>query len=195
MKKAFTLIETMIAVTILTLAVAGPLYAASRAIVAAEISRDQLTASYLAQEGIEYVRALRDNEYLVAHAAGGSTVSTTAWDNFTSKIESYCLSPASCSLDPVLSIMGYGPGSAVDTYSGSPLYLTNCAYVSGALTCTPPNIYTQKNNLGGLQTGFKRAIQVVRVAPNDERVTATVSWSFHNTTYSVTVIDHLMPWQ
>ncbi|MDE1919730.1 MAG: prepilin-type N-terminal cleavage/methylation domain-containing protein, partial [Patescibacteria group bacterium] len=49
--KGFTLIEAMVAVTIVTLAVAGPLFTAGRAIIAAQISREQLTASYLAQEG------------------------------------------------------------------------------------------------------------------------------------------------
>jgi len=58
----FTLIETLIAVTILTFAVSGPLYTAGRALVAAEIARDQLVASYLAQEGVESVRAMRDPE-------------------------------------------------------------------------------------------------------------------------------------
>ena len=47
----FTLIEALVAVAILALAVAGPLYAANRALVAAGIARDRLTASYLAQEG------------------------------------------------------------------------------------------------------------------------------------------------
>jgi len=64
MHNGFTLLEALIAVTIITLAVAGPLFSASRAIIAVEISRDKLTASYLAQEGIEYVRAMRDSEYL-----------------------------------------------------------------------------------------------------------------------------------
>ena len=72
--KGFTLVESMIAVTILTFAVAGPLYTASRAFVAAEIARDKLTASYLAQEGVEYVRAMRDNEYLSAYQAGGGAI-------------------------------------------------------------------------------------------------------------------------
>ncbi len=192
----FTLIETMIAVTILTFAVAGPLYTASRAILAATISRDQLTASYLAQEGIEYVRALRDNEYLSAHAQPGITdVSGTAWNNFITGIESLCLSPASCSLDPVLRPMGYTLGSSVAAYTGAPLYLTNCAYVAGGLSCTPPNLYTEQNLPGSVQTGFKRALQVFHISATDERVVSTVSWDFHGTTYSVTVADHLTPWQ
>ena len=67
--RGFTLTETMIAITILTFAVAGPLFTASRSIIAADIARDQLTASYLAQEGIEYVRMMRDNAMLRSFAA------------------------------------------------------------------------------------------------------------------------------
>ena len=63
---------------------------ASRSIVAAQTARDQLTASYLAQEGIEYVRAMRDNEYLAAYQAGGSNVSTTAWNNFLTASINQC---------------------------------------------------------------------------------------------------------
>jgi len=74
----------MVAVTIVTLAISGALFTANSAIVAAEIARDQLTASYLAQEGIEYVRMIRDNEYLAAYHTGGANVSTTAWTNFLS---------------------------------------------------------------------------------------------------------------
>ena len=80
--KGFTLIEAMVAITIVTLSIAGPLYTASRAIVAAENARDQLIASYLAQEGIEYVRMMRDDEYLASYQTGGAGISSTAWNNF-----------------------------------------------------------------------------------------------------------------
>ncbi|KKW43295.1 MAG: hypothetical protein UY97_C0002G0006 [Parcubacteria group bacterium GW2011_GWB1_57_6] len=183
MSTGFTLIETMVAVTIITLAVAGPLFAANRAFVAARIARDQLTASHLAQEGIEYVRAMRDNEYLAAYRAGGPNISSTAWDNFIAGIESVCLSPSRCTLDPVLRAMGYGAGFAVAPYSGNaPLYLAN-------------GLYTQQNLAGGVRTVFTRTIEVSRVSASDERIVSMTSWNYHGTAYSVTTTAHLSPWQ
>jgi prepilin-type N-terminal cleavage/methylation domain-containing protein len=84
MKKftGFTLIETMVAITILTLAISGSFLTANNAMVAANIARDRLTASYLAQEGVEYMRWMRDNEYLSAYHTGGANVSVVAWNNF-----------------------------------------------------------------------------------------------------------------
>lgn len=198
----FTLIEAMIAVTILTLAVSGPLFTAGRAILAANVSRDQLTASYLAQEGVEYVRAMRDDEYLAAYHVGGPTVSGTAWNNFltgsTPGSITQCRS-TSCTLDPTQP-MGYGSGYALAAYSApAPLYLTNCA--SG---CTPPNVYTQQNLSGSLKTPFTRTVQAEAVTgaavdangnPVDVRIVSTVSWDSHGTPYQVTVTDHLTPWQ
>ncbi|MEK7114076.1 MAG: prepilin-type N-terminal cleavage/methylation domain-containing protein [Patescibacteria group bacterium] len=191
--KGFTLIEAMVAVTIITFAVAGPLFSAGRAIVSAETSRDQLTASYLAQEGIEYVRAMRDNEYLAAYREGGASVSTTAWTNFLATIAP-CRATA-CTLDPARS-MGVGSDFSLATFSGNaPLYLTNCTNGPSGLSCTPPNIYTQQNLSGSIQTSFTRTVQAIDVSADDERIVSTVSWSFHGIPYSVTVIDHLTPWQ
>lgn len=59
-KKGFTLLETLVAVTILTLAIIGPLELAARAIGYSKTSRNQITASYLAQEAMEYIRNKRD---------------------------------------------------------------------------------------------------------------------------------------
>ncbi len=95
--KGFTLIETMVAIAILALSIVGPMMVANRAIVAAETSRDQLTASYLAQQGIEYVRAVRDNTYLGTYPAN----TANAWPDFlNSSAVSPCRSPGSCSLEP-----------------------------------------------------------------------------------------------
>ncbi|MFZ3043509.1 MAG: prepilin-type N-terminal cleavage/methylation domain-containing protein [Minisyncoccia bacterium] len=181
----FTLIETMVAVSILTLAIAGPLFTASRAIVAAETARDQLTASYLAQEGIEYVRMMRDNVFLATYQAGGFNISNTAWTSFVTGDGSASIAScraSTCTLDPARA-MGTGAGLSLQTCSGASctaLYLSN-------------NIYTQQQL--GTRTPFTRTIQAVDVSANDERIVSTVSWSFHGTSYSVSITDHLTPWQ
>lgn len=189
MNRAFTLVETMIAVTILTLAVAGPLFTASRVIVAAQTARDQLTASYLAQEGVEYVRAMRDGSYLFAYRGGGGDVSTVAWNEFLASSDATsiaeCRAPSVCSLDPTLT-MGYGTGLALlhCGNNGCPqLYLLN----NGA--------YTVRDTLGGTATSFSRSVQVVYVSDTEEKVISRVSWTFHGIPYSVTASDHLTPWQ
>ena len=191
--KGFTLIETMVAVTILAFAVAGPLFTASRVVVSAQTARDQLTASYLAQEGIEYVRAMRDNEYLSSYLAGGTDISGVAWVNFLNGGDRASITACrttTCTLDPARE-MGSGSGFSLQPCSGDscgPLYLAN-------------GIYTQRIDIANsVKTAFTRTIQVVDI-PNtpgeypDKRLISTVSWSFHGIPRSVTVSDHITPWQ
>lgn len=64
--KAFTIIETLVAISILTVAIAGPLTIAQRSLQSALFARDQITALYLAQEGIDLARAYRDRNALTA---------------------------------------------------------------------------------------------------------------------------------
>lgn len=63
-KRAFTLIETMVAVTLLSVAIMSPITLVQRSLQSAYYARDQITASYLGQEAIEAVRAKRDNNRL-----------------------------------------------------------------------------------------------------------------------------------
>jgi type II secretory pathway pseudopilin PulG len=58
--RGFTLVETLIAISILILAVTGAFAAAQNGISSAIFSKDQIVAFYLAQEGVEHIRNLRD---------------------------------------------------------------------------------------------------------------------------------------
>jgi|TARA_Y100000310_G_scaffold345866_1_gene471953 prepilin-type N-terminal cleavage/methylation domain-containing protein len=62
--KGFTLVETLVAITILIVSIAGPLTIAMNGLSSAILARDQITASYLAQEAVEYIRNKRDENAL-----------------------------------------------------------------------------------------------------------------------------------
>ncbi|MEX0652401.1 MAG: type II secretion system protein [Candidatus Paceibacterota bacterium] len=66
--KGFTLIETLVAVSILLLSISAPLTIASKGLASSYFARDQVTAFYLAQDAVEYIRNTRDNTY---HAGSG----------------------------------------------------------------------------------------------------------------------------
>ena len=61
-------IETLVAITILSAAVAGPMALSIKNIGAASVSKDQLVAFYLGQEAIEYVRNVRDTNILAENS-------------------------------------------------------------------------------------------------------------------------------
>ena len=63
-QNGFTLVETLVAITVLLLAISGPLTIATNGLSATHAAKDQLTANLLAQEGIELVRWQRDSNVL-----------------------------------------------------------------------------------------------------------------------------------
>ncbi len=56
--------ETVIALAVITAAVVGPVYLITRGLFSSALSKNKLIASNLAQEGIETVRAVRENNII-----------------------------------------------------------------------------------------------------------------------------------
>src|SRR3989344_2234390 len=99
--KGFTLIETLIAVLLLSTAITGPLTIASKGLTVTLVAKDQFIAFYLAQDAMEQVRFLRDSACLAA--GGGPTgCPEAAWLSSLNN----CLasvSPDGCYLDSLAS--------------------------------------------------------------------------------------------
>jgi hypothetical protein len=62
--RGFTVIEAFVGITILLIGLVGPLMLVNSNLQAGRFSRDQITAYYLAQEAIEMVREVRDENFL-----------------------------------------------------------------------------------------------------------------------------------
>ncbi len=58
--RGFTLIESLVAVSILMVAIVSPMTIAQKGLGSAMFSKDQMTASFLAQDAIEFIKNKRD---------------------------------------------------------------------------------------------------------------------------------------
>ncbi len=65
-QRGFTLIETFVATSVLLVSLAAPLSIAAQSLRSAYYARDQVTAFYLAQEGVEYIQAKRNENYIAS---------------------------------------------------------------------------------------------------------------------------------
>jgi type II secretory pathway pseudopilin PulG len=63
-KMGFTLLEALVATSILMVAVAAPITIAQKGLSSAVYSKNQMIASYLAQDAIEYVKNKRDENFI-----------------------------------------------------------------------------------------------------------------------------------
>ncbi len=83
-RAGFTLIETLMAILILSTAIAGPMTIASRGLHAALASKNKTTAFYLAQDAMEYIRYKRDSNRLSGAAWLSGLSSCISADGSTS---------------------------------------------------------------------------------------------------------------
>jgi len=91
LNKSFTLIEVIIAIFLLTVGTVGAFSLMQKTIAFTAISSSQLAAAYLAQEGIEVVRNIRDTNYLEA----------SSWDDGLGAASDYRLDHQSSSFPDI----------------------------------------------------------------------------------------------
>jgi type II secretory pathway pseudopilin PulG len=96
--KGFTLVETLVAISIFTVSILGLISILASGVSDISYAKQKIVASYLAQEGIEYVRNMRDTAVL--YPSVGQTAQDM-WNTFTSGLPKTI--PCSDSSCPVFS--------------------------------------------------------------------------------------------
>ena len=169
-KKGFTLVETLVAIAILSAAMAGPMTLAIKSIGTASISQDQLTAFYLGEEAIEYVKNVRDSN------SNGSDPNdpTTYWLN---------------NLNPCigLNLSGLKKTCQIEAIGGSVVSYDPNQFLSFDQTTKQYNYAITK--------GFTRTVHIDNppVSGNGDEaiVTVIVSWQSKIGPRSLTLYDNL----
>lgn len=125
----FTLIETLFAIMIFSAALISLMIIASRGIAATAVAQQETVAHYLAQEGLETVRNIRDTNILVPQA----------WDTGFSQ----CVSPAVCN---VVYSQTSVPSLSVCPQGNCPVYQSpvDNSFVNGPSGALPVPFYSRE---------------------------------------------------
>ena len=173
--KGITLIETLVSLSLLSFAIAGPMTLAAHSIKVSGAVRNELIATHFAEEGLEVVHNLRDN--LSADDASG--IGTDWMGTALAKLFENCDTAFGCVID-------------ITKHSGTNVWDYAAVIIECAAGSCPSDIYI--NPLTGFyrqsgsapvspwaRTGFKRTILMTGAdnAANPRRqvrVTATVTY-------------------
>ncbi|MDQ5969427.1 MAG: hypothetical protein QG579_584 [Patescibacteria group bacterium] len=168
-KYGFTLVESLVAISILSMSIAATFTAVQNSLQNSSIAKDQTVAFYLAQEAVEFIKNRRDENAL--HNINGGT---NTWLTGISAVET--------------DLCWFGGGStpqktcAIDSWSNTVLYCSG-----GFGTCDPLKQDTVSGSstfglfgytAGWTPTIFTREIQIREVVPNVEvEVMVRISWT------------------
>lgn len=169
-QKGFTIVESLVAIAILVVAVIGATSAVQTGLSSYTFSKDQITAFYLAQEGLEQLRNLRDENHLneLNWLAG---IAQTASDP--------CYFGQACTVSPVetsatirCTSIGSCPFLREDTTTGFFGY-----------------------NSSWPLTKFKREIVLTSVNASEVSAKVTVSWSKGLVNRNFEARENILNWQ
>jgi Tfp pilus assembly protein PilV len=173
-ESGFSLVETLVAITILLLVIVGPMSISSSVSRSTSYSSDQVIASFLAQEGAELVQKARDDLQLQYYAGEVST----PWDDFVSTVSSSrysdCFDSDGCGLYLINSTDQLA--DAIDCAS------SRCrVFLRGKANL---DSYTHRQGSGSTVTPYTRVIKLSHpssgVANREVEVISRVSWQPEN---------------
>lgn len=183
----FTLVETMVAISIFTGAVLGLLALTGGSISNTTYAKNKLVAYFLAQEGVEYVRNLRDT-YALFEPNG--------FENFKNLLKANgCNTPTGCYVNP--DSLDYSIPSAQAMKS---LIITPCSATCPNMFYDEESVLRKYNYTTGEPTGFSRKIKTKDVVNADGlfnkeiQVESIVNFTSGSKNYEVLFVTYLKDW-
>jgi Tfp pilus assembly protein PilV len=161
LNKSFTLIEVLIAVTLITAGVVGAFSIVQKVVGFTSSSSFRLTAAYLSQEGIEIVKNIRDTNWLEG----------AAWDDGLT----------SCNISPFCEV-DYTNTQFLDPYADRFLKISPDPLLN-------KEFYTYSGT--GAETRFKREIIITPEGSDILHISVTVSWSERTRQHEISVQQDL----
>lgn len=190
MKKGYTLIETVVALSILTFALVGPVSLILTSLNKVYFSKNKLIAANLAQEGIELIRTIRENNVIceVRGTPGGR------WDSDydgTGNLKGTNRTADATAFETVPCVSGV---TVKNPILGGSCSTNNLKLSSGG---------TYGYDAGGSNTIFSRCISIDNPAIDEGSIqknnmldiTSTVTWTERGTNRQVELKDRLYNWK
>ncbi len=202
--RGFTLVETMVAIFILTLALGALLSVTSNSFYSSRYAKNEITATYLLQEPIDFIR--NDRDTIAFQAIEDSTATSSGWKAFLAKYgyvegsgPTFCFAPEGCYFEPalyptLLSIFACTPSTSSVT-DGCPLLnynedATQSGYYTYQTTNTIPSLFRRK---------VQMAVNLNNVDadghPEEVDIKVTIEWKNGNLLRTRTLQASLLNWQ
>jgi len=181
-RHAFTLVETLVAVSVLLLAVVGPLTITARTAKSSSFASEQVIAHFLAQEGLELAQRARDTAILQSGTFSNTPPTVV---NPWSRAGGFRDPASSNPLAPCFAENGNGCGLHLNSSAPFSVVVTTCTSANCLLRLsTNPNEPARYHHGSAApQTKFTRVIRFESVGPpanppdlRQIRVVSEVTW-------------------
>jgi prepilin-type N-terminal cleavage/methylation domain-containing protein len=189
-RRGFTLVETLVAISIFSISILGLLSVLASGITSTTYAKNKIIAGYLAQEGIEYVRNMRDTFVLYDYDSNGNPI---GWASFINKITP-CETTKGCFFDDSSVPFSIPSNMAMKNLTLNPCSSATCP--NGLLLYnSSTGEYGYANN--GTSSGFVRKVWMIpnNLNPSNEiQIFSVVSWTQGSGNYNITFSENLFNW-
>jgi len=175
-KKGFTVFEAIVAIGILSLAIAGVFATVQHSLSQSINSKYEIKAFYLAQEAIDFIRNRRDNNQL---ARIGGDVDVDWLDGLAANSSDPCYPGKTCTVDVYYDYIGACWG---DWTSCPPLHQdTSAPYLYSYCSTWPDSKFT-------------RSVKIERIDSNEIAVIVKIMWTQGTANKEFEVKTYLFNW-